>query len=582
MTSYYNTYFGNDGETIPEATSDLVIHPHVREVPDQACYRFERLTRVDFGGSTLRTIGKDAFYRCTSLLEIKIPPSVTSIGDQAFQRCQSLTQIRFHEDGHLAFIGDSAFAFCVSLVEVSIPSSVDVIQSSAFHACNRLSRVSFQEGLKVIQSDAFAECVKLENVDIPRTLEELGSRAFCDCTSLQELNIEEGNLRDIGHRAFGNCDKLQTISIPSTVERLEPMAFRGCTSLGVLKFQNGLKYLADGSFYSCKNLQSVALPESIQVICRMAFGRCPKLLSVELGDGPRDLRIYDEAFTGCKSLISICIPPESRTTLSSSDDIHFGGVDINSFEGCTELQNQYGDTNVPIALMHRFDSFPIHKKCYHVSATTTIELAREIESSMHSSQDNTTHDHLADPFRMTPFHILLSAAVCRLDLLQIMLDAYPPYVLGWKDVNGKTAVEYLTQQSFHLDEDSRKMLRMTLQGWMVGCISSWNGLEAWKSDMSDKVNAIVAEDDVEHRQFLLREATVALSRYEQVESTTLLELSLWKIQLNSVNGVLEDGTTRTTVSKDDKEAYRIRNGASVIIPNAIAFLYESNLSYAVR
>jgi hypothetical protein len=47
---------------------------------------------------------------------------------------------------------------------------------------------------------------------------------------------------------------------------------------------------------------------------------------------------------------------------------------------------------------------------------------------------------------MTPFHVLLSAANCRLDLLQVLLDALPPNVLGWKDVNENTAIEYFCQQ----------------------------------------------------------------------------------------------------------------------------------------
>ncbi|CAJ1955693.1 unnamed protein product [Cylindrotheca closterium] len=167
------------------------------------------------------------------------------------------------------------------------------------------------------------------------------------------------------------------------------------------------------------------------------------------------------------------------------------------------------------ALMHRFDNFPIHKKYYHASVTTIDELAREIELSMQSSQEGntTTSDHLVDPFGMAPFHFLLSAANCRTDLLQVLLNAYPPNVIGWKDVNGKTAIEYLTQRSFHLDEDARTMLRRALQRWLVGSISSWNGFESWKSDMTDRMNAIKLlrstnwnEDNLcfEKRQWLCR------------------------------------------------------------------------------
>ncbi|CAJ1955681.1 unnamed protein product [Cylindrotheca closterium] len=550
MTSYH--YFGNEGETIPNDVKELKVHPLVRHIPDEACRKFEQLTRVNFNGSALTSIGKLAFYGCTSLLEIEILPTVTIIGEAAFAVCRSLTRVRFHGDGLLTIIGEEAFYECSSLIEVSIPSSVEIIGKYAFGTCKSLTKVCFHgDGL----------------------LATIGDAAFYECSSLQEVNFAEANLKTIGAKTFRNCVNLQKINIPSTVGLLELAAFSDCRSLLVVKVQNGLNYLAPLVFCGCKNLQAVALPESVEGIGPAAFAQCGSLLSVELGDRPRTVAIADMAFAECKSLVNICLPPSASSTTTTST----GAIGYTSFDGCTMLENQYGrDANIFPALQRRFENFPMHKKCYHASVTTTDELAREIESSMHSKQEGSTH--LVDPFGLTPFHVLLSAATCRLDLLQVLLDAYPPHVLGWKDVHGNTAVEYLTQRSFHLDEDSRQMHRMALQGWMVGCISSWNGLKAWKSDMSDKVNAIVAENDVEHRQFLLREATMILSRYEQMESTMLLELSLWKSEMKFAAFASVDDTERTTVKVKDRETHRIRSGASVVVPNVIAFCFEANLT----
>ncbi|CAJ1955675.1 unnamed protein product [Cylindrotheca closterium] len=579
---------------------------------------FEQLTRVNFNGSDLTSIGKLAFYECTSLLEIKIPASVTIIEGSAFAVCRSLTRVHFHEDSVLTIVKERAFAACKSLTEVRIPSSVETIeegafahcwslrklhfhldsslttigieafvqcrsladvtipssvvriQSRAFLRCELLARVLFKEGLKVIHTDVFYGCVKLENVDIPRSLEVMDCGAFYDCTSLQKVNFEEGNLRKIGKQAFQGCRKLHTINIPTTVERLETRTFRNCASLEVVKFQNGLKYVEEKAFYICKNLQAVAMPGSVKLIGPGAFRGSPKLLSVDLGDRPRSLQIDDSVFWGCASLVNLCFPAKSPLTLRTV------GYDV--FQGCTTLQNHYGERIPSFAVERRFENFPIHKLCYHASVTTPDELTLEIESSKQSMQgNNTTHAHLVDPFGLTPFHVLLSAATCRLDLLQLMLDVYPPYVLGWKDVNGKTAVEYLTQRMY-LHEDSRTMLRSALDRWLVGYISSWNVFEAWNNDMLSRVNVIVAEEEVELRQFLLREASMALSRYEKMEATTLLELSLWKAVLKSANSVLEDDSVRTMVDWNNREAYRFRSGASVVVPNVMAFCYDTNLT----
>ncbi|CAJ1955715.1 unnamed protein product [Cylindrotheca closterium] len=567
-------YTGRKREFISEDVEELCVY-HFVQIPNEAYYMFEQLRRVNFHGSALKVIGMRAFYKCINLLEIDVLPSVTTIGDGAFEECWSLTKVCFHENGVLATIGDSAFAGCSSLAEVSIPSSVEIIGAVAFINCRSLARVSFQEGLQIIDERAFTGCFKLEKVDIPRTLEILRSDAFYKCTSLQEVNIEEGNLKEIGKRAFMRCFNLQTINIPSTVERIESCTFSFCTSLGVMKFHHGLQFVGSEAFYSCENLQAVALPKSVEVLQSWAFGECLNLVSVEFEDHPTGLRIEDSAFSECVSLVNISLRSESRSSRSSPDDVHSGGVGINSFSGCTALRKQYGYSwncaAIPHALVRRFDNFPIHKKCYHASVTTARELALEIESSMPSSEDDPS-DVLVDPFGMTPFHTLLSAANCRRDLLKLLLDAYPANVLGWKDMNGKTAIEYLNQRSY-LNEDERTMLRMALHRWLVGSLSSWNALESGNVAMSNTVNAIVAEDDVEQRQSLLQKATMALLRYEQMEATTLLELSLWKVEMKIATAALADDALRIAVRKDDRDTFRIRSGASVAIPHVIAFLH---------
>ena len=42
---------------------------------------------------------------------------------------------------------------------------------------------------------------------------------------------------------------------------------------------------------------------------------------------------------------------------------------------------------------------------------------------------------------MTPFHVFFSTAEPSQDLLEVLLDEFPHYVLGWKDANGKLAMD---------------------------------------------------------------------------------------------------------------------------------------------
>lgn len=62
-----------------------------------------------------------AFYYCTSLQMIKIPPKVTSISDYFFNRCTNLSSIQIHND--VKTIGSSAFRYCISLGNFTFPST---------------------------------------------------------------------------------------------------------------------------------------------------------------------------------------------------------------------------------------------------------------------------------------------------------------------------------------------------------------------------------------------------------------------------------------------------------------------------
>ena len=88
----------------------------------------------------MNTIGKYAFYHCSSLREIIISDGVTSIGNAAFSGCNGLEKISFSNS--LTSIGEWAFYDCGSLTDVTIPNSVNAIGDFAFAECNGLTSVT--------------------------------------------------------------------------------------------------------------------------------------------------------------------------------------------------------------------------------------------------------------------------------------------------------------------------------------------------------------------------------------------------------------------------------------------------------
>ncbi|CAJ1958349.1 unnamed protein product [Cylindrotheca closterium] len=365
-------------------------------------------------------------------------------------------------------------------------------------------------------------------------------------------NIERvivDSVKKIGEEAFAQCYSLQRLRISSRLNKIGQGSFEECYGLVEADLlATSVREIPHGAFLCCISLQAVSLPKPIVRLCATSFYGCESLVSVIVPQDCNPIRIGHVSFGRCSDLVNMVLPPGSTAK-------------YDSFEGCTLLEDRFGreQDNILYGLEDRFDYDPVHMFCYDRSGIniTLEELGQSIETRISGGS------RLVDDFGMTPFHILFSTIDPCMQLLEVLLDKLPYYVLGRKDANDKLALEYLVT---NWTRGNRVLLQMSLHQWMLSRLDRWHS-KSWRTRTIPLVNDLLAEDDKELRMSYFSKACSVLKQCENVESLSILEMALWKVRLR--HGWSRDGTRRRAL---DRQKSRCFCGAHIVIPNVLLFL----------
>ncbi|MDE5968375.1 MAG: leucine-rich repeat domain-containing protein [Muribaculaceae bacterium] len=253
-------------------TGDLIIPPNVTDEGKEY---------------NVTSIGRYAFYGCSSLTSVKIPESVTSIGRRAFEECTGLTRAEFA----------SIESLCKIDFDIYWKFGVDYgyyeLEANPLYYANHL----YINGREVTE------------VIIPESVTSIGRGAFIEGKFLTSIIISEG-VTSIGEFAFYNCDNLSSVIIPGSITSIGESAFFKCTGLTKAEFasiealcrikfhgntSNPL-YFARHLYINGEEATELTIPESVTSIGNYTFAHCSGLTSVTIPEGVTSIGEY--AFSG--------------------------------------------------------------------------------------------------------------------------------------------------------------------------------------------------------------------------------------------------------------------------------------------
>ncbi len=214
-----NAFFGCDGLTSLDIPSSVV------HIGNSAFYGCGGLKSVNIS-SGVRSIGGNAFESCDNLTSVTVPSSVTSMGYDVFCDCSGLKSAGpigsgcNYEFGWEKAIPGCAFFGCSALTSLTIPPDVTTMGPNAVSGCSGLKSAGpigggydYEFGWKeTIPSSAFGGCSGLTSVSIPSGVTKIDSYAFWSCRSLTNMSFPT-SVTSIGENVFDRCSGLLSVQI---------------------------------------------------------------------------------------------------------------------------------------------------------------------------------------------------------------------------------------------------------------------------------------------------------------------------------------------------------------------------------
>ena len=317
------------------------------------------ISSLKIKGSTLKLIGKDAFFNCSELKTIDIYDE------------NLWFLIKFANKYSNPISGNNSCSLNINgtkLQSITVPNSITELQNYIFYNYSSLSSITLHDNITNVGISAFEGCTGLTSIILPSKISKINAFTFKNCGNLKTIKINGDKIYELKMGAFEGCSSLTEISglneFIDDVLIIENDVFNGCSNLNIsstLKL-NSLKELYSGFlgdvrveyldfsentniieiplnlFLNNTSLKSLKLPQRLRTIGISAFEGCTGLTSLEF---PTTLTLIgSDSFKGCTSLSKISFNNINKYTILLGDRTFMNCTNLNLTNDL--LNNFYG------------------------------------------------------------------------------------------------------------------------------------------------------------------------------------------------------------------------------------------------
>lgn len=234
----------------------------ITDIPDNA-FSSSQLRFVDLPTS-LKTIGKEAFYKRYLTGKLTLPATLEKIGTEAFAY-NNITEVEIPDN--VTFMDTHVFRDNQKLITAKLGTGLTSLNTGSFYNCQALKTVTGGANIKTIYGDCFKNCAALETAsDLqPRKVE---NNAFDGAKKLQSFNFAD--ITDLGSSAFQNCQALKSVELPK-ISSMSWYCFYNCSSITTVKLGDKIRYIPSDAFNGCSSLEEVVMGSSVRELDNYCF-----------------------------------------------------------------------------------------------------------------------------------------------------------------------------------------------------------------------------------------------------------------------------------------------------------------------